>query len=403
MSEQPAAPVENDLPLEPLPPGVIPDSFAKSADPSSPPPMRMMAARAMAPIPPKALVPIIYQLMMDPDPKIVQAATKSFRGLDDKLLAPIVGDANVPGQILDAICHVLVARPEVNGGGPLFASIEKLLLNKSTPDSGFVWVAGHATDEKIFNLVVENQERLLRTLDIVRALSKNKTCLRSELDRAIDFLVREGQFLEDVPEFEDSFMRLGKAEMLEAMKKVKVGRDALTAKQQAQMDARGLTPDQVVFGDDAEASDEMVDAIADGKPEVMGGGNLASYPLPVQIKLAMTGSHQHAIEALTSPNRMVAVAGISNPKVKENDVIKISRSRSMHEDVIRRICANGDWTKSYAVKLNLVQNPKTPFQLVSRWLPLLRQSDLKLLSKSKQIPSQVQIQAKRMIESRGPG
>src|SRR4051812_10017300 len=103
MSDQPQAPapvdgVQNDLPLEPLPDGYIPEQFAKSCDPTSPPPMRMMAARAMAPIPPKNLVPIIYQLMMDPDPKIAAAATKSFKGLDDKLLGPIIGDTNVPRQ-----------------------------------------------------------------------------------------------------------------------------------------------------------------------------------------------------------------------------------------------------------------------------------------------------------------
>jgi hypothetical protein len=131
------------------------------------------------------------------------------------------------------------------------------------------------------------------------------------------------------------------------------------------------------------------------------GGPLSAYRLPVQIKLAMTGGHVRAIEALTSPNRMVASAGIRNPKVRENDVVKISRSRTMHEDVIRYICNNGDWTKSYAVKLNLICNPKTPPSLVMRWMPLLRQNDLKALSKSKQVPSAVTQQAKRMLETRG--
>src|ERR1044071_9688022 len=127
MSEAPAppAPVENALPLEPLPAGYIPDNFAKSCDPNSPPPMRMMAARAMAPIPPKNLVPIIYQLMMDPDPKIAAAATKSFKSLDEKLVGPIVGDTNAAPQLLRALCHTHFSK---------FSAIESLLLNKSTPD-----------------------------------------------------------------------------------------------------------------------------------------------------------------------------------------------------------------------------------------------------------------------------
>jgi hypothetical protein len=404
MSDQPSSPAPvdgaaaaSDLPLVPLPEGTIPEQFAKSCDPTSPPPMRMMAARAMAPIPPKNLVPIIYQLMMDPEPKIAAAAEKSFRGLDDKMLTPVLSDPSLPEQILEALCHTLLAN---------FPVMERVLLNKRTPDEGFVWVARHAADQKIINVVVENQERLLRSHDIVRGLGQNPKALRSDLDRAIDFLVREGVFLTDMSEFEDSFLRLGKAEMLEALKKVRITREDLSAKERARLDAQGLVPEQVLFGDERELSEDEVEAIAEGKksPESSSedvGGPLTNYRLPVQIKLAMTGSHARAIEALTSPNRMVAGAGIRNPKIKENDVAKISRSRSMHEDVIRYICNNGDWTKAYAVKLNLIMNPKTPPSLVVRWMPLLRQSDLKSLSKSKQIPSAVAQQAKRLMDTRG--
>ena len=123
-------------------------------------------------------------------------------------------------------------------------------------------------------------------------------------------------------------------------------------------------------------------------------------PIPIQIKLAMTGPHEKAIEALNSSNRVVAGSAIRNPKIKENDVVKISRSKSMHEDVIRYICNNGDWTKSYAVKYNLVQNPKTPPTLISRWLPLMRATDLRALAKSKQVPSAVSIMARRLMSAR---
>lgn len=403
MSDQPTSPEQIEmgapaasLPLAPLPPDYIPEQFAKSCDPASPPPMRMMAARAMAPIPPKNLVPIIYQLMMDPDPKIAAAAEKSFRGLDEKLLTPILNDPALPEQILEALCHTLADK---------FALVEKVLLNKRTPDGGFVHVAQFAADEKVINVVVENQERLLRNHDIVRGLAKNPKAMRSDLDRAIDFLVREGVFLDDMSEFEDSFLRLGKAEMLEALKKVKITRDDLGARERAKVDAQGLAPEAILLGDERELTEDEVEEIAEGTRSADTGsadvgGPLSTYRLPVQIKLAMTGSHARAIEALTSPNRMVAGAGIRNPKVKENDVVKISRSRSMHEDVIRFICNNGDWTKSYAVKLNLVQNPKTPPSLVMRWMPLLRASDLKTLSKSKQVPSAVAQQAKRLMAAR---
>jgi hypothetical protein len=394
-----AAPVVS-YPLVPLPPGAIPAAFAKAVDPAGPAPGRMMAARAMAPIPPKALVPIIYQLHLDPDPKIAAAAAKSFANLDDKLLAPVLGDA-LPSPVLEALAHVLVGR---------FAVAEKLLLNRGVPDSAFVWVAEHAEDANVINVVVENQERLLRDHNIVRALKRNARALRSDLDKAVDFLVREGVFLDDVPEFEDAFLRLGKSDQLTLLKNIRIGDEHLTERERAKAAEMGMSAEDFITSGADLLSDEERDALLDELVDDEDGGGreetdfsktpFMKLPIPIQIKMAMTGPHEKAIEALNSPNRVVAGSAIRNPKIKENDVVKISRSKTMHEDVIRFICNNGDWTKSYTVKFNLVQNPKTPPSLVSRWLPLLRTSDLKNLAKSKQVPSNVSMLAKRMLNTR---
>ena len=397
MSDQPQAPAPvdgaNDLPLDPLPPGYIPEQFAKSCDPTSPPPMRMMAARAMAPIPPKHLVPIIYQLMMDPDPKIAAAAQKSFRSLDDKLLNPIVADTNVPPQLLDALCHTLTDN---------FGVIEKVLLNRATPDPGFIWVAEHATDEKIINVVVENQERLLRDHDIVRGLKKNPKALRSDLDRAIDFLVREGVFLDDLPEFEDSFVRLGKAEMLAALKKVKIREELISADERAAAAAAGVSAEEIALQGHTLSQEEIDELLEEDAPGDAGGRKKWHEMNKMErMKAAMMGGLEFALEAVKSPNKAIATAGINNPKITEAEIPKIIRNKSLCDDVIRAICNTGDWTKSYEVKLNLIQHPKTPISLVMRWLPLMRQNDLKGLSKSKSIPSNVVQQAKRMLETRG--
>ncbi len=399
----PSAPAafETSFPLIPLLKDAIPAAFQKAMDPTGPAPGRMMAARAMAPIPPKALVPIIYQLMMDPDPKIAAAAHKTFMTMDEKLVAPVLADP-LPGQVLGALAHVLVHK---------FHLVEKLLLNKQTPDDAFVWVAQNAEDAKVITLVVENQERLLRNHQIVRGLKKNPKALRSDLDKAVDFLVREGVFLDDVAEFEDAFLRLGKAEMLSVLKNVKVTDEHLSDRERQKAKELGMSADDfmtsgsdVLTDDEREALlDELADEGEEGKEDIAEDWLRMPFmklPIPIQIKMAMTGPHEKAIEALNSANRVVAGSAIRNPKIKENDVVKISRSKTMHEEVIRYICNNGDWTKSYAVKFNLVQNPKTPPTLVSRWLPLLRGSDLKSLSRSKQVPSQVQLMAKRLLSTR---
>ncbi len=393
--------IEATFPLLPLPAGAVPPAYAKSIDPTGPAANRMMAARAMVPIPPAALVPIIYQLIMDPEPKIAAAAFKTFRSLDEKLVGPALTDA-LPPQVLEALAHVLVAR---------FELLERVLLIKSTPDSAFVWLAQHAEDAKVINVVVENQQRIMRTNDIVRGLKKNPKVLRSDLDKAIDFMVREGVFLDDVQEFEDAFLRLGKAEMLTVLKNVRVTEEHLSERERQKAKELGMSADDFMMSGSESLTDEEREAMLDELVADEGEGVVETdfskmpfmkLPIPIQIKMAMTGPHDKAIEGLNSSNRVVAGSAIRNPKIKENDVIKISRSKTMHEDVIRYICNNGDWTKSYVIKLSLIQNPKTPPTLVSRWLPLMRASDLKGLSKSKQVPSNVQMMAKRLLGAREP-
>jgi len=224
---------EVPFPLIPLPDDAIPAAFKKAADPTAAAPGRMMAARAMAPIPPRALIPIIYQLLMDPDPKIAAAAWKTFNSLDEKLVSPVLGDA-LPGQVLEALAHVLMDR---------FPLVERVLLNRLTPDAAFVHLARHASEPKVINVIVENQERLLRTWDIVRGLAKNHKVLRSDIDRAVDFLVREGVYLEDVDAFEDAFLRLGKAEQLSVLKNIKIQEEHLSERERQKAAELGMSAD----------------------------------------------------------------------------------------------------------------------------------------------------------------
>jgi hypothetical protein len=369
----------------------IPEKFRKHVDGGQPPPVRLMAARAMVPMPPKDMVHVVFQAMFDPEKKIAALAKKTFKGLDDKILNVALGDKLAP-QVLNYFCKTLLSAP---------TQLEKVLLNRTTPDVGFCYVGEHSDNHQIIGIVAGNQERLLREHDIVRAIARNAKALRSELDRAIDFLVRQGVYLEDVDEFDDAFLRLGKGEMLEALKRIDIGHDLLDEKQQAMVEEYGVTPEELLTGNSDVVAD--IDAMAEKGLAADGGvpsgrrKPLSAYPIPVQIKLAMVGDHAAAIEAVHSTNRVVANSGIRNPKIRDSDIQKIVRSRSLADDVIRYICNNGDWTKAYSVKLALVQNPKTPIQLAMRWMPLLRAPDLKALSKSKQVPGAVQAQAKKMM------
>jgi hypothetical protein len=68
----------------------------------------------------------------------------------------------------------------------------------------------------------------------------------------------------------------------------------------------------------------------------------------------MRGNKQIRGMLVTDSNRLVSTAVLKNPRITENEVIKISASRSVSEDVIRSITRNRDWMKLYPVKGNLV-------------------------------------------------
>ena len=348
-------------------------------------PMKLMASRAMAPLAPRDLIRVVYQLIFDDEDRIAAAALRAFKDLDDRVLSAVLGET-LPPTVLLLLARTLVRRT---------LHLERVLLNRDTPDDGFVYVANHCEDAAILSIVSGNQERMLREYDIIRGLTNNLATARIDLDRAIDFLVREGVFLEDVPQFTEAFNRLGKAEAMEALKHVEISHTLLTEEEQLLCAQHGLTAEQLLLG----GMRDIGSLLEAEELELQSRRRqpLNTYPISVQIKMAMLGDHMCVLEGLHSSNRMVASAAIRNPKVREGDIIKIAKIKSISEEVVRYIANSKDWTKSYKVKHSLIAHPKTPPSMVKRWMPLLRATDLKTLAKSKQVPIHVSRNAKRIL------
>jgi hypothetical protein len=102
-------------------------------------------------------------------------------------------------------------------------------------------------------------------------------------------------------------------------------------------------------------------------------------------------------------NRLVAQAAIKSPSIQENEVVRISASRSVSEDVLRVIALDREWTRSHQIKVNLVQNPRTPFAFVAKLIPHLREHELKAIAKSKNVAGGVAQAAKQQLARKNPG
>jgi hypothetical protein len=172
--------------------------------------------------------------------------------------------------------------------------------------------------------------------------------------------------------------------------------------------------------EDSTAADEMFAAAALRAGEAGGGGEiveaedleggtesedipLSRMTVPQKIRLATIGDAFIRSTLIRDAIRPVALAAIKAPTVTEVEVKKYAGNTSLHEDVIKYIASRRDWTKAYAVKLALVQNPKTPLPASMRLLPHLRERDMRGLSKSKGIPSALAAQARKFLTQKRRG
>ena len=89
---------------------------------------------------------------------------------------------------------------------------------------------------------------------------------------------------------------------------------------------------------------------------------------------------------IRDPNRMVAAAVLSCPKVNDAEVEAYAKMGNVSEDILRTIANSRAWTKNYGVTLSLVKNSKTPVALSMNLMNRLNEADVKRLSTDRNVP-----------------
>ena len=142
------------------------------------------------------------------------------------------------------------------------------------------------------------------------------------------------------------------------------------------------------------------------EPEPAEGGKerrVENLSTSEKIKLALRGNKEMRTRLIKDPNRMVALSVLKNPSITEDEVIKVTASRSVPEELLAEVAKNRQWLKNYRIRYNLVTNPKTPLHLALRLMGHLLDKDLKALARSKNIPSVLAMAARRMVEQKERG
>ncbi len=124
---------------------------------------------------------------------------------------------------------------------------------------------------------------------------------------------------------------------------------------------------------------------------------VANMTVPEKMKCALKGTREMRAILIRDPNRLVASAVLSCPKVNPAEVESFAKMGNVSEDILRTIANTRAWTKSYGVLLSLVKNSKTPVALSLNMLQRINESDVKKLSTDRNVPEALRLGARKRL------
>ncbi len=250
--------------------------------------------------------------------------------------------------------------------------------------------------------MAQNQLRMLRHPDIVRALVGNPAARPSTVDNVCDFCVRSGLSLEDLPAFRAARRRIhGGSEQDEALaKKVAAEQQAAEARAEAALEQMGAAvPDAA---DEAEVAPGSAEEQAQEEKKLSITQQMMKLGVAKKIEWAnKKGNREVRTILLRDPNKLVQLAVIQSSRITEGEIAKVALSRTAPQEVLQYIYNNRQLVKNYQIKVNLVNNPKMPVAVSMRFLSSLRSAEVKAVAKNKNVPQGLATAAKKLMEKKG--
>jgi hypothetical protein len=146
--------------------------------------------------------------------------------------------------------------------------------------------------------------------------------------------------------------------------------------------------------DPAESGDPLADPDA-GEEETK--KLLSLMTVLERLKVAMRGTREQRSALVRDPNKMVAVAVLSSPKVTEPEIESFAKMTTVSEEVLRMIGSNRVWTRNYGVVLGLARNPKTPTGIALNLSSRLNDRDMRQLSNDRNVPEPVRLAVRKFL------
>jgi len=347
--------------------------------------MRQMAAKGIAPgLKPADALTVVALLAESADETLATAARTTL----DKLPAPLLNGAlagDLPAGVLAVLAPRFVANAPV---------MEKILGHAAMPPEAVAEVAAIAS-EAVAELVATNEQRLLAHPAIIEKLYMNKSTRMSTADRVLELAVRNKIELKGIPAYKEAAAAIGQ-ELIAEPSPEPTPDDVLFRETEAAAEESPVDP---AVEDTHHLDEETGEEVVEDKFLPL-HARLAQLTISQKIRRAMLGTAAERLILIRDVNRLVAQAAAKSPGLQENEVVRISASRNVSEDVLRIIALDREWTRSHQIKVNLVANPRTPFAFAAKLLPHLREHELKGLAKSKNVSGAVAQAARQQLGRR---
>ena len=116
-----------------------------------------------------------------------------------------------------------------------------------------------------------------------------------------------------------------------------------------------------------------------------------------KLQTAMRGTREARAILVRDPNRLVAMAVLSSPKISESEVEHIAKMTNVSEDILRAIGQTRAWAKNYSIVSALARNSKTPIAVSLNLLSRLMEKDVKALTTDRNVPDVVRLAARKRL------
>ena len=373
----------------------------------------LAAASGLLPLPQSDLLEVLVFLRQSGDQEIAAAALETLEAENNDALLVIAKIDTTSPRVLGYLTSRASAPREL---------YEAAIQNRSTPDEALADFATSTSDSALLELIALNQERLVRSPQLIEAILANPA-RSSEAER------RARETKKEFFEKERGAQQI--AAELRAQGKVAAAEFFETAELTTDDGGKLSLEDAWLIAEHIEVTDADIDdswlpaehyeeLLAETPEERAAAvqriveserietGSISSERVSMirrlmlmntrdRMKLAMKGDREARTILVRDSNRVVSTGVINNPKITEQEVENIAAMRTVSDEILRLISMNRVWARSYSIIHNLARNPRTPIPTVLNVLQRIRTKDLKNLSQNRNVSETVRRQAVRLV------